>query len=146
MAPSSPSLPTVEAPGSGSSGLLAAIKHIGVAKKLLLLLKYKAVVRASKRIPPVKHAVEHLIETTATRLVVSRYHQLDPEQLAAAKAEFAAMEFQGIICRSKSSWLSPLHMVEKSNSTWRPCDDYRQPTWSPSGTCIHHPIWRTLYG
>ena len=36
------------------------------------------------------------------------------------------MESQGIICRSKSSWSSPLHMVEKSDSSWQPCGDYRR--------------------
>ena len=69
-APSSPSHPG-EAPSSSPTGKLAASRHVGVAKKLLL--KYKAVVGASKRLPPVKHAVEHLIETTATRLMASRY-------------------------------------------------------------------------
>ena len=44
----------------------------------------------------------------------SRYPHLNPEWLAAAKAEFAAMESQGVIRRSKSSWSSLLHMVEKS--------------------------------
>ena len=47
-------------------------------------MKYKAVVRASKRLPPVKHAVEHLIETTAACPVASRYLRLYPERLAAA--------------------------------------------------------------
>ena len=84
--------------------------HIGVAKRLPL--KYKAMVGASKRLLPVKHAVEHLIDTTAARPVASRYRRLDPEQLATAKAEFASMESQGIICHSKSSWSSSLHMVE----------------------------------
>ena len=72
---------------------------------------------ASKRLPSIKHAVEHLIETTASRPVASRYRRLDPEQLA------AAMESQGIIRRSKSSWSSLLHMVEKSDSSWPPCSD-----------------------
>ena len=52
-------------------GQLAASQHVGAAKKLIM--KYKAVVGASKRFPPVKHAVEHLIETTAARPVASRY-------------------------------------------------------------------------
>ena len=46
---------------------------------------------------------EHAIETTAASSVASRYRQLNSEWLAAAKAEFAAMESQGIILCSKSS-------------------------------------------
>ena len=121
--PSSPSLPTEKSPGSDSSGQHAAFRHVGAAKNLRL--KYKAVVGASKRFPPVKHTVEHLTETTATRPVASRYRQLDPKRLATAKAEFATMGSQGIIRLSKSSWSSPLHMVEKSDGTWQPCSDYR---------------------
>ena len=32
------------------------------------------------------------------------------------------MESQGIIHCSKSSWSSPLHMVEKTDGRWRPCN------------------------
>ena len=67
-------------------------------------MKYKAVVVASKRLSLVKHAVEHLIETTAAHPVASHYRRLDPEWLAAAKVEFASMESQEITRRSKSSW------------------------------------------
>ena len=100
VAPKTPSLPTVEAPstGGGSSGQLAASQHVGDAKRLLH--KYQTVVGASKRLPLIKHAVEHLIETNTIRPVASRYHRLDPEWLATTKAKFAPMESQGIIRRS----------------------------------------------
>ena len=58
--------------------------------------------------------------------MASRYRQLNSEWLAAAKAEFAAMESQGIILCSKSSWSSLLHVVEKSDGSWWPCGDYWQ--------------------
>ena len=110
-------------PAAVHQGCQWTAKHIGAAKRLLQ--KYKAIVRASKQLPPVKHTVEHLIETTAPRPVASCYCPLDPERLFAAKVKFATMESQGIICRSKCSWSSPLHMVEKSNDSWQPCGYYR---------------------
>ena len=75
---------------------------------------------------PVKHAGEHLIDTTAACPVASRYRRLDPERQATAKAEFASRESQGIIRCSKSSWSSPLNMVEKSDVSWQPCSNYQQ--------------------
>ena len=119
VAPTPPSLPTVEAhsTGGGSSGQLVASRHVGAAKRLLM--KYKAVVGASKQLTPVQRAVEHLIETTAARPVASCYRCLDLEWLAAAKAEFAAMESQGIIRRSRA--------VGHRRCTW-----WRSPT-APGG-------------
>ena len=57
-----------------------------------------------------KHGVEHTIETSG-RPVFARARRLDPEKLAAAKAEFDAMEKAGIIRRSNGPWASPLHLM-----------------------------------
>ena len=75
--------------------------------------------------PHPKHEVQHVIETTS-RPVFARSRRLDPVKLQTAKEEFCKLELAGIIHRSDSPWASPLHMVKKSDSTLRPCGDYRR--------------------
>ena len=117
--------PTVEAQVDTASGHL---RHMQVQSPataqsstqqpdyLALLRKFPEVVNASKKLPKVKHKVQHFIETEG-RPVRSKYRRLDPEKLASAKADFREMERQGIVRRSSSCWAAPLHMVRKTDGS-----------------------------
>jgi len=68
--------------------------------------------------------VAHFLSTRG-QLVASAFWQLDPEKLAEAKKEFAALEVAGAVRRSTSPWVSLLHMIRTVDGTWWPCCDYR---------------------
>jgi hypothetical protein len=108
---------------------VSAVKSI-LAGKLplffqLLLQRFEDVVNPSKVLPQTSHGVEHHLETRGPP-IASPFRRLDPEKLAVAKAEFAALERDGIIRRSSRNWASPLHMVKKPDGLWRCCGDYRR--------------------
>jgi len=88
-----------------------------------ILASFPAVLNPGKELPPVKHHVQHFIETEGNA-VAGTYRHLDPEKLEAACAEFAELEKQGIVRRSNSHWASSLLMAPKPDGTWRPRGDF----------------------
>ena len=55
-----------------------------------------------------------------------RPRRLSPKKLAVLRKELSQLEQLGIIRPSSSPWESPVHMVKKSNGSWRVVGDYRR--------------------
>jgi cleavage and polyadenylation specificity factor subunit 1 len=91
----------------------------------MLRARYAAVFNSSSGLPAAAHDVEHHLVTKGPP-ITSKFRRLHGEKLAAARAEFEKMEREGVVRRSTSPWASPLHTVEKTDGSWRPCSDFRR--------------------
>ncbi|GBO21079.1 hypothetical protein AVEN_254521-1, partial [Araneus ventricosus] len=94
-------------------GLLIDLKKRCLILSQILLLK-----------DTIKHDTVHYIPTIGPP-VSARARRLNPAQLNIAKQEFEYMLEKGICRPSKSKWASPLHMVPKGASDWRPTGNCR---------------------
>jgi hypothetical protein len=63
---------------------------------------FKDIVNPSKVFPATVSDVEHHIQTTGPP-ITSRFHRMDPDKLAAAKAEFLQLQKDGIVQWPNSS-------------------------------------------
>jgi hypothetical protein len=127
---------------SGSTKMSKLVAHLSAFSPRIrnLLAEFPGVVGDGTTTPRPLHGVEHTIETKG-RPLFSKSRRLDPDRLRIAEKEFRALEKMCIVRRSDSSWSSPLHMVPKPDSSFRPCGHYRRLNTVTKTIGTHFPLY-----
>ena len=72
-----------------------------------------------------ENLVTHSIPTSPCQPYRTKRRELPLNKRQAVEEEFRILESSGVIRRSSSPWASAIHVVTKSDGTFRPCGDYR---------------------
>jgi len=91
---------------------------------ILILKSFPELITSFELNVPPKHKAKYHI-LMEEHPVFQCPHRLHTEKEAAVKQEINAMLKTDIIIPLKSPWTSPLHLMYKGFSNWKPCSDYR---------------------
>jgi hypothetical protein len=90
-----------------------------------LLAEFTFVFQEPQGLPPQRthdHQIHMLLGSTPVAVRPYRYTKAQKDELV---RQCSTMQKQGLICRSKSPYSSPVLLVRKPDGSWRLCVDYR---------------------